>query len=80
MIAETPLGEESVYPDSYAPDVLCAVPRRAARDLLGIRDAPPFRGEDVWNAWELSWLDRGGKPRAATAVFRVPADSDNLIE
>lgn len=80
MPADTPLGEKSVYPDRYMPDLLCAVSRRESRDTLGIGDPLPFHGEDLWNAWELTWLDRGGKPAVATAVFRVPADSPNLIE
>lgn len=80
MTDTTPLGRKAVYPDRYAPDVLCAVPRRESRELLGIREPLPFRGEDVWNAWELTWLDRRGKPVAATAVFRVPAESPNIVE
>ncbi|HEX2139234.1 MAG TPA: NADPH-dependent 7-cyano-7-deazaguanine reductase QueF [Woeseiaceae bacterium] len=80
MTADTPLGKQSDYPDRYAPDLLCAVARRDSREPLGIREPLPFRGEDIWNAWELSWLDRRGKPIAATATFRVPADSPNLIE
>jgi 7-cyano-7-deazaguanine reductase len=80
MVADTPLGKESTYPQTYSPDVLCAVPRAANRRLLGIGESLPFQGEDVWNAWELTWLDRRGKPIIATGVFRVPADSGNLIE
>lgn len=80
MIAKTPLGKKSAWPERYAPEVLCAVPRRESRDALGLRAPLPFRGEDLWNAWELSWLDPGGKPVAATGVFRVPATSDNIVE
>jgi 7-cyano-7-deazaguanine reductase len=40
----------------------------------------PFHGVDIWNAWELSWLDALGKPQVAVAEIRVPADSPNLIE
>lgn len=80
MVANTPLGETSPWPERYAPEVLCAVPRRDSREPLGICEPLPFQGEDLWNAWELTWLDRAGKPIAATAVFRVPADSENLIE
>jgi 7-cyano-7-deazaguanine reductase len=40
----------------------------------------PFRGEDVWNAWEFSWLAPDGRPQLAVAEIRVPADSPNLIE
>ena len=40
----------------------------------------PFAGEDIWNAYELSWLDTGGKPMVATGEFRIPANSPNIIE
>ena len=33
----------------------------------------------MWNGYELSWLDRRGKPQVALA-FRIPADSRCLIE
>lgn len=79
-MADTPLGRNTPFPDRYAPQMLCALPRREGRDELGIREPVPFRGEDIWNAWELTWLDRRGKPVVATAVFRVPADSPNLVE
>lgn len=80
MLADTPLGRNTPFPDRYAPEVLCALPRRESREALGIREPLPFRGEDIWNAWELTWLDRRGKPVVATAVLRVPADSPNLVE
>jgi 7-cyano-7-deazaguanine reductase len=35
---------------------------------------------DIWNAYELSWLDMHGKPIVALAEFRVPATSPNIIE
>jgi 7-cyano-7-deazaguanine reductase len=79
-MADTPLGRNTPFPDRYAPEMLCALPRRENREALGIRQPLPFRGEDIWNAWELTWLDSRGKPVVATAVLRVPADSPNLIE
>ena len=51
---------------------------RAALDLHA--GALPFAGVDLWNAYELSWLDAKGKPRVAMATFSVPADSPNIIE
>ena len=80
MTPDVPLGKPTAYPDRYAPEVLCPLPRRDSRAQLGIGEPLPFRGEDIWNAWELTWLDRRGKPVAATAEFRVPADSHNLVE
>lgn len=35
---------------------------------------------DIWNAYELSWLNLRGKPQIAIATFFIPADSPNIIE
>ena len=75
-----PLGRATQYPRQYSPDSLFAIPRIDARKALGIDDPLPFRGEDVWNAWEFSWLAADGRPQLAVAEIRVPADSPNLIE
>ncbi|MCX8145354.1 MAG: NADPH-dependent 7-cyano-7-deazaguanine reductase QueF [Azovibrio sp.] len=77
----SPLGKPTAYRADYAPELLYPIPRQIKRDELGIRaDALPFVGEDVWNAYELSWLNPRGKPVVALGTFRVPADSPNLIE
>jgi 7-cyano-7-deazaguanine reductase len=49
---------------------------------LGIKDghALPFVGVDIWNAFELSWLNQKGKPQIALAEFQIPADSPKMIE
>jgi len=79
-MSKTPLGKPTDYPDEYSPQVLFAVPRVEARRALGLGDELPFQGEDVWNAWELTWLEPAGKPVVATAVITVPADSVNIVE
>jgi 7-cyano-7-deazaguanine reductase len=60
--------------------VLFAVARASAREPLGLASDPPFHGQDIWNAWELTWLDTSGKPVVATATFSVDAASPNIIE
>lgn len=79
-MSKIPLGNPTAYPEEYSPQVLYAVPRSEARKTLGLGDALPFQGEDIWNAWELTWLEASGKPTAATAVITVPADSANIVE
>jgi len=76
-----PLGKPSEYKDQYDPGLLCPFPRQAKRDELGI-DARqlPFGGYDIWNAYELSWLDPRGKPLVAMAEFRFPCSSEFLVE
>ena len=75
------LGQAVAYRDTYAPELLFPIERQLKRDELGIAaGAPPFVGEDLWNAYELSWLDARGKPVVALGEFRVPAASPRLIE
>jgi len=76
----SPLGKTTPYADRYDPSLLFAIPRQANREALGLADRLPFHGVDIWNAYELSWLDARGKPVVALAEFRVPAASPNLIE
>ena len=79
--ALSPLGKPTEYRAEYAPELLYPIPRQLKRDELGITfNALPFVGEDVWNAYEVSWLNPKGKPVVALATFHVPANSPNLIE
>jgi len=77
----SPLGKATEYQSHYAPELLFPIPRHLKRSEIGIDDTIlPFVGEDLWNAYELSWLNAKGKPVVAVGTFRVPADSPNLIE
>ena len=81
-MATLALGQASQYPDQYDPSLLFPIPRADNRLKLGIKpnQALPFVGVDIWNAFELSWLNKKGKPQIALAEFQVPADSPNMIE
>ncbi|MHC1481012.1 NADPH-dependent 7-cyano-7-deazaguanine reductase QueF [Frateuria aurantia] len=77
----SPLGKTTVYSSHYDPGLLFPIPRQANRGQLGLEDrALPFHGVDIWNAYELSWLDPLGCPQVALAEFRVPASSPHIIE
>ncbi|WP_243050516.1 NADPH-dependent 7-cyano-7-deazaguanine reductase QueF [Dyella sp. RRB7] len=76
----SPLGKTTAYADRYDPGLLFPIPRAAKRGEIGVSEPLPFHGVDVWNAYELSWLDSRGKPVVALAEFRVPAASPNIIE
>lgn len=76
-----PLGRTVDYPREYDAGLLFPIPRAQGRDALGIDGgALPFIGHDRWHAYEVSWLDRRGKPLVATLTLEVPADSPNLVE
>ncbi|MEL7185989.1 MAG: NADPH-dependent 7-cyano-7-deazaguanine reductase QueF [Pseudomonadota bacterium] len=79
-VHNSPLGQEAGYPQTYAPEALYPIARIDARNDAGIGYSLPFDGVDIWNAWELSWLNDNGVPQAATLELRVPADSPNLVE
>ena len=80
MTTKNPLGQATVYPDQYSPGLLYAIARIDAREALGLDGDLPFHGTDIWNAWELTWLDNEGLPQVATAEISVSADSVNLVE
>lgn len=78
---QAPLGKNSDNPSQYSPELLFPISRTTNRLTLGIEsNALPFFGVDIWNAYELSWLNTKGKPQIGIATFMVPADSPNIIE
>jgi len=75
-----PLGRSVGYASRHDAGLLFPIARSLGRAELGITEPLPFDGVDVWNAYELSWLDARGKPQVALAEFRVPATSPHIIE
>jgi 7-cyano-7-deazaguanine reductase len=75
-----PLGKPTRYRDEYDRGLLCPFPRAPKRQELGLGETLPFEGFDLWNAYELSWLNAQGKPVVAMAEFRFPCTSAFLIE
>lgn len=80
LLENSILGKETMYPTSYDPSLLFPIERKLGRDVLGIKNNVPFYGSDVWNAYELSWLDMGGKPQVAIASFEFSCNTTRLIE
>lgn len=77
---QSPLGKSSAYQSQYAPELLFPIPRQQKREELGLSGTLPFFGVDIWNAYELSWLNMRGKPQVAIATVTAPADSPNIVE
>jgi 7-cyano-7-deazaguanine reductase len=77
---QSPLGKTSAYQTHYAPDLLFPIPRQGKRDELQLTGTLPFFGVDIWNAYEVSWLNMRGKPQVAIATITAPADSPNIVE
>ncbi|ASK33538.1 NADPH-dependent 7-cyano-7-deazaguanine reductase QueF [Alloalcanivorax mobilis] len=81
LLHDTPLGRASDYVDQYTPALLCPVPRWDAREGLELENSDlPFHGMDLWNAYELSWLNGKGKPMVAVAELTIPCTSANIVE
>ncbi|NLC23403.1 MAG: NADPH-dependent 7-cyano-7-deazaguanine reductase QueF [Oxalobacter sp.] len=76
----SPLGKRAAAPASYDPAVLYPIPRKPMREELGITGTIPFYGLDIWNAYELSWLNMRGKPQIAIMNLTVSSDSPNIVE
>lgn len=76
----SPLGKPASYQAEYDPALLFPIARQDKRDELGIVGTLPFFGVDIWNAYEVSWLNLRGKPQIAIATITAPADSPNIIE
>ena len=79
ILEDSPLGQNTGYVCKYDPGQLFAIPRTNSWQHRGYAHAP-FYGCDIWNAYELSWLNSKGLPQAATAECRVSCTSPFLIE
>ncbi len=79
-MSHNPLGQQTEYISEYAPQLLFSIARAESRKQLGIDGDLPFVGVDVWTGYELSWLNECGKPIVAVAEFRIPCDSECIIE
>lgn len=74
------LGKVVGYADKYDPSLLQGVPRSLSREQIKLPSPLPFEGVDIWNGYELSWLNTKGKPIIAILRCIVPITSPNLIE
>ena len=74
------LGKHVEYAQEYDNSLLQGVPRSLSRDAIKLPSQLPFQGCDIWNGYELSWLNLKGKPQVAILRCEVPITSPNLIE
>ncbi|MDF1794980.1 MAG: NADPH-dependent 7-cyano-7-deazaguanine reductase QueF [Coxiellaceae bacterium] len=75
------LGKKADYDNHYNPDRLFPISRDANRQEIGVDSAAlPFCGVDIWNHYEVSWLNQKGKPMVALAEIIYDCTSPNIIE
>lgn len=80
QLEQCELGKKAEYNPYYNPDVLFPIPRDGKRRELGILGQLPFVGFDLWNHYEVSWLNAKGKPIVAVAEIMYPCESEYIIE
>ncbi len=76
----SPLGKKSSYISQYQADLLFPIPRKLKREEINVPLVLPFHGADVWNGFEISWLNKKGKPIVVIGEFIFPCTSANIIE
>lgn len=80
-LTKSQLGQQTNYNCDYSRDILFPIPRKIKRDEINIDSKNlPFYGADIWNHYEVSWLDNMGKPHVAIAEIIIPAISEFIIE
>lgn len=82
------LGESTTYSKTYDPTILYPISRQIGRDEI-LKDVgfdfnnyldELKNGVDIWQAFELSWLNPIGISQVAMARFTIPANSPNIVE
>jgi len=74
------LGKKSQYFDKYKPNLLFAIPRKPKREKLLSDSQMQFYGIDIWNAYELYWINPRGVPQVRIAEIIYDANSEFMIE
>jgi 7-cyano-7-deazaguanine reductase len=80
MLEESPLGKSTPYETKYNPQLLFSLPREEVRQKAEIFPPLYFDGVDIWNSYELTWLNQKGKPEIAIAEIAIPALSPHVME
>ncbi|MDA8963300.1 NADPH-dependent 7-cyano-7-deazaguanine reductase QueF, partial [Pseudomonadales bacterium] len=73
------LGEHSQYDNEYNPSLLHPILRSEYRSTVANFVAPIY-GHDLWQCFELSWLNASGVPQVACADIIVPMASIAIVE
>ncbi len=80
MKSSTPLGQVTSYTGQYDAGLLYPIAREESRRNIFGGDVLPFSGEDRWTAYEVSWLDKQGKPHLRLAEFVFNCEAPHIVE
>jgi 7-cyano-7-deazaguanine reductase len=74
------LGKSVEVDNHYNPGRLFPILRKEKRDEIGVPEQLPFFGYDLWNHYEVSWLNHKGKPVVAIAEICYDCRTPSIIE
>lgn len=78
---QSELGKKSAYDFNYNPAKLFPISRQKNRETIGIySNELPFYGFDIWNHYEVSWLNDKGKPEVAIGEIIYSCTTPHIIE
>lgn len=80
VLEQSELGRQSEYDSHYNPDKLFPILRKKQREEIEVPEKLPFFGYDLWNHYEVSWLNEKGKPIVALAEIVYGCETPFLIE
>lgn len=80
-IASKHLGKKSLGSELYDPSLLVAIPRKENRKQYNMEENNlPFKGWDVWHAYEFSCMSENGLPITKVIKLRYDCKSEFLVE
>lgn len=80
ILGKSELRKNVEYDPHYNPDKLFSILRKLNRDKIGVPEKLPFYGFDIWNHYEVSWLNDKGKPMVGLAKIMYDCNSPYIIE
>jgi 7-cyano-7-deazaguanine reductase len=78
-MSKNPLGKVTEYKSTYDKSLLFPISREQNRKRLGIEKVI-FQGYDAWNSYEVSFLNKNGKPEVRRCSIVYSSDSQNIVE
>jgi len=86
LFEHLPLGKNTAFVEHYNPQLIATIDRNAARKRFNLSvqqkalEQKPFFGVDLWNSYEMSWLNNRGVPQMGILTLSIPAESPFLLE
>ncbi|HJK86966.1 MAG TPA: NADPH-dependent 7-cyano-7-deazaguanine reductase QueF [Candidatus Megaira endosymbiont of Nemacystus decipiens] len=78
---DIPLGKKTNYKFKYDRDLLVKIPRSIGREAIGLSNSGlPFQGVDIWNCYEVCWLNENGVPQVRILTIYVDCSSFYIVE